>query len=123
VVRIVGRVKEMYIRGGYNVAMGEVEAALARHPLVAACAVQPRPDPVMGEIGVAVVVPRSPDAPPGLDEIRDFLKPDLGRWKLPEALVLVTELPLTAMHKIDRRALADLVSSDLPDNGVAAPPV
>ena len=50
----------MFIRGGYNVYPLEVEAVLADHPAVAAVAVVPRPDDVMGEIGVAVVVPVDP---------------------------------------------------------------
>ncbi len=54
--RLAGRVAEMFIRGGYNVYPAEVEAILGRHRGVAEIAVAPRPDPVMGEIGVAVVV-------------------------------------------------------------------
>src|SRR5207237_8579751 len=56
-LRLTGRSKEMYIRGGYNVYPMEVEAVLAEHPGIAAVAVVPRADAVMGEIGVAVVVP------------------------------------------------------------------
>src|SRR5262249_7571708 len=55
-LRLVGRTKEMYVRGGYNVFPVEVEAVLSNHPAVAAVAVTPVSDPVMGEIGVAVVV-------------------------------------------------------------------
>ena len=55
-LRLVGRSKEMYVRGGYNVYPVEVEAVLSTHPDLRAVAVVPRPDPVMGEIGVAVVV-------------------------------------------------------------------
>ena len=54
----------MYVRGGYNVYPVEVEGVLSTHPDVAAVAVVPRPDDVMGEIGVAVVVPRDPSARP-----------------------------------------------------------
>ena len=62
-VRLAGRAKEMFVRGGYNVYPAEVEAALAAHPAVTDVAVVPRPDPVMGEVGVAVVVPLDPAAP------------------------------------------------------------
>ena len=62
-VRLAGRAKEMFVRGGYNVYPAEVEAALAAHPAVTDVAVVPRPDPVMGEVGVAVVVPLDPTAP------------------------------------------------------------
>jgi acyl-CoA synthetase (AMP-forming)/AMP-acid ligase II len=105
-LRLAGRAKEMFIRGGYNVYPLEVEAVLASHPDVAEVVVAPRPDPVMGEIGVAVVVPRDPAAPPTLDELRAYAGVRLSAHKLPEALRLVDALPLTAMQKIDRQALA-----------------
>jgi len=104
-VRLAGRTKEMYIRGGYNVYPAEVEAALAAHPAVAEVAVVPRPDPVMGEVGVAVVVPRDIAAPPSLDDLRRFLDGRLAAYKAPEAVRIVPALPLTPMQKVDRRAL------------------
>ena len=57
---LAGRKKEMFIRGGYNVFPMEVEGVLADHPGVADVAVVPAPDDVMGEVGVAVVVPDRP---------------------------------------------------------------
>jgi acyl-CoA synthetase (AMP-forming)/AMP-acid ligase II len=104
-VRLAGRRTEMFIRGGYNVYPAEVEATLAAHPAVAEVAVIPRPDPVMGEIGVAVVAPRDPAAPPTLADVRSFLDGRIAAYKLPEALRIVTALPLTPMQKVDRRAL------------------
>ncbi len=110
-LRLAGRAKEMFIRGGYNVYPMEVEAALADHPAVAELAIVPRPDDVMGEIGVAVVVPRDRSALPTLDSLRDHLSSRLASYKLPEAVRIVDELPLTAMQKIDRRALAKVESA------------
>jgi acyl-CoA synthetase (AMP-forming)/AMP-acid ligase II len=104
-VRLTGRATEMFVRGGYNVYPAEVEAALAAHPAVADVAVVPRPDPVMGEIGVAVIAPVDPTAPPSLDDVRGFLRQRLAAYKLPEALRVVDVLPLTPMQKVDRRAL------------------
>jgi non-ribosomal peptide synthetase component E (peptide arylation enzyme) len=60
----------------------------------------------MGEIGVAVVVPRDHDAPPTLDDLRTFARSRLAAYKLPEAIRVIERLPLTAMDKVDRRALA-----------------
>ncbi len=105
-LRLAGRSKEMYIRGGYNVYPLEVEAVLASHPAVAEVCVIPRPDDVMGEIGVAVVVPRSQLQTPSLEELRSFAADKLAAYKLPEALRVVRELPYTGMQKVDRRALA-----------------
>jgi acyl-CoA synthetase (AMP-forming)/AMP-acid ligase II len=107
-VRIRGRLKEMYIRGGYNVAPAEVEAVLGDHPGVAQVAITARPDEVMGEVGVAFVVPRDAGEPPSLESLRRHAGDRLATWKLPEAIVVVDELPLTAMQKLDRTALARL---------------
>jgi acyl-CoA synthetase (AMP-forming)/AMP-acid ligase II len=105
-VRLAGRRTEMFIRGGYNVYPAEVESALVGHPAVADAVVVPRPDPVMGEIGVAVVVPADPAAPPTLASLREHLGGRIAAYKLPEALRVVAELPLTSGQKVDRRALA-----------------
>ncbi|HEX6167193.1 MAG TPA: AMP-binding protein [Acidimicrobiales bacterium] len=105
-VRLAGRAREMFVRGGYNVYPAEVEAVLAAHPAVTEVAVVPRPDPVMGEVGVAVVVPLDPTAPPPLADLRAFLAGRLAAYKAPEAVRIVDELPLTPMQKVDRRALA-----------------
>ncbi|HJR25504.1 MAG TPA: fatty acid--CoA ligase family protein, partial [Acidimicrobiales bacterium] len=109
-LRLLGRSKEMFIRGGYNVYPAEVEAVLADHPLVREVAVVPKPDDVMGELGVAVVVPLDSAAPPTLEELRSFAEGRLARYKLPEDLRVVDELPLTPMQKIDRRALTRSVN-------------
>lgn len=109
---LVGRRKEMYIRGGYNVAPAEVEAVLSDHPALLDVAVAPRPDEVMGEVGVAVVVVRRESSPPTLTELRDFAAGRLAAWKLPEALMVVDELPFNAMSKLDRRALSRLAGSE-----------
>jgi fatty-acyl-CoA synthase len=60
----------------------------------------------MGEIGVAVVTPRDPAAPPSLDDVRAYLDGRLAAYKVPEAIRLVDALPLTPGQKVDRRALA-----------------
>ncbi len=109
-LHLAGRSRERYVRGGYNVYPMEVEGVLADHPAVAAVAVVSRDDPVMGEVGVAVVVAQ-PDAPaPELAQLRDYAAEHLARYKLPEDMVVLSELPLTAGEKIDRRALERLVA-------------
>jgi acyl-CoA synthetase (AMP-forming)/AMP-acid ligase II len=109
-LRLVGRSKEMYVRGGYNVYPVEIESVLSTHPDVAAIAVVPRPDDVMGEIGVAAVVPRDRDRPPSLAELRDFAGPHIATYKLPEAMHVVDALPLTVGEKVDRRALVEEIA-------------
>jgi acyl-CoA synthetase (AMP-forming)/AMP-acid ligase II len=106
-LHLAGRTKEMYVRGGYNVYPLEVESVLNEHPSVDAVAVVPRPDPVMGEVGVAFVVPRGDGAAPTLEDLRAFADGQLATYKLPDEVRVVDELPLTAMDKLDRRALRD----------------
>lgn len=110
---LAGRRSEMFIRGGYNVHPQEVEAVLGDHPAVAEVAVVPRPHDVMGEIGVAVVVASAAAAQPSLAELRRHGSGRLARHKLPEALRIVDALPLTAMHKVDRRRLAAEVAGEV----------
>jgi len=64
------------------------------------------PDPVLGEIGVAFVVPVAGATPPDLDGVRRACRGRLADYKAPDRLYLVGELPVTAMAKIDKRALA-----------------
>jgi acyl-CoA synthetase (AMP-forming)/AMP-acid ligase II len=119
-VTLHGRLSDLYIRGGYNVFPNEVAAVLSTHPAVAEVTIAPRPDPVLGEIGVAVVVPTDPAAPPTLEDLRAHAAPTLARFKLPEAVVVVRALPLTAMQKVDRAALRALVGN--PDGPTAPAP-
>jgi acyl-CoA synthetase (AMP-forming)/AMP-acid ligase II len=109
-LRLAGRSRERYVRGGYNVHPMEVEAVLADHPDVAAVAIVSRPDPVMGEVGVAVIVPREGGGAPELSQLREFASERLSRYKLPDDVVVLTALPLTAGDKVDRRALERLIA-------------
>ncbi|MDA8356312.1 MAG: class I adenylate-forming enzyme family protein [Actinomycetota bacterium] len=116
-LRLAGRATERIVRGGNNIHPIEVEAVLSDHPDVAAAALVGRADPVMGEVGVAVVVPRSGCPAPTLDRLRSFAAERLARYKLPDDLLVVDRLPLTAMDKVDRRALEDMVASPSSTSG------
>ncbi|MCC5952833.1 MAG: long-chain fatty acid--CoA ligase, partial [Acidimicrobiia bacterium] len=111
-VTVTGRIDDRYIRGGYNIDPTEVEAALADHPLVDQLVVVARPDEVMGAIGVAVVVAHRGSPAPDLESLRRHAGDRLARWKLPEDLVVIAQLPMTAADKVDRRALASVVTPD-----------
>jgi acyl-CoA synthetase (AMP-forming)/AMP-acid ligase II len=107
---LVGRRNEMYVRGGYNVYPGEVEAVLGTHPAVARVAIVAVDDPVLGEIGLAAVV-AAPGSAPTLDELRAWCRARVADYKAPDRLVLVDELPLTAMLKVDKSALVRALCS------------
>ena len=101
-----GRKKEMYIRGGYNVYPAEVENVIATHPAVATVAIVGGPDETLGEIGVAFVVCK-PGERLDLAELRDFVGAQVARYKIPDRLILVEEMPLTPVGKIKKAALAE----------------
>ncbi|WP_409330847.1 class I adenylate-forming enzyme family protein [Trujillonella humicola] len=114
---LAGRVGDLYIRGGYNVHPLEVENVLAEHPRVRRAAVVGSPAPVIGEIGVAFVVPADPDDPPELAELRSWVRERLADYKAPDRLVLVDDLPLTSMLKVDRtvlRSRAEVLEGEAP---------
>jgi HIP---CoA ligase len=102
---LVGRKSEMYIRGGYNVYPAEVERALSAHATVGQVAVVGVPDRVLGDIGVAFVV-AAPGVTPDLETLRAHCRTMLADYKAPDRLVLLDELPATAMGKVDKGALA-----------------
>jgi acyl-CoA synthetase (AMP-forming)/AMP-acid ligase II len=103
---LVGRLGDMYIRGGYNVYPLEVENVLAEHPGVATAAVVGVATPVIGEIGRAFMVPSDPTHPPTLAELRRWVSDRLADYKRPDELVIRDTLPVTAMGKVDKVALA-----------------
>ena len=99
-----GRRGELIITGGENVWPEPVEAALRSHPDVADVAVTGTDDAEWGQVVTAHVVPR--DRPPTLDELRRHARSELPGFALPRRLVLVTEIPRTALGKIARVRLA-----------------
>ena len=109
-LRLVGRRTEMYVRGGYNVYPAEVEAVLGEHPAVDRAAVVGLPAPVLGDVGWAFVVP-AVGATVDADELRAWCRDRLADYKAPDHVRVVDDLPLTSMLKVDKRALAELVSA------------
>jgi len=101
---IVGRKKEMYIRGGENIYPPEIEDAIAQHPDVCLVAVIGCPDPVMGEVGRAYIVP-NPGTNPTAEGIKAFLKDKLVKYKIPEDIIFRSQLPFTAVGKIKKLEL------------------
>ncbi|HLG66772.1 MAG TPA: AMP-binding protein [Acidimicrobiales bacterium] len=108
---LVGRVDDMYVRGGYNVYPLEVERVLDEHPAVAGAAVVGVPAPVLGEIGVAFITVEAGSQPPTLEELRTFCRERLADYKAPDRLEVVEALPLTAMMKVDKAALRALATA------------
>jgi long-chain acyl-CoA synthetase len=105
---IVDRIKDMIIRGGYNVYPSEVESALAEHPSVAQVAVVGQPDPYYGEEIVAVVVLREPCP---VADLARFASERLGRMRRPRSYGFCTSFPLGPSGKVHKRTLRDWIES------------
>jgi 2,3-dihydroxybenzoate-AMP ligase len=103
---IEGRVKDLIDRGGEKVNAEEVELLVAGHPAVTEIALVAMPDPRLGERSCAYVVPQDPQNPPTLADIRAYLEAEgLAKYKWPERLELIDELPRTQVGKISKVAL------------------
>ncbi|GLX41023.1 2,3-dihydroxybenzoate-AMP ligase [Streptomyces roseochromogenus] len=114
VLHVVGRLKDIVIRGGANISPAEVERELRAHPQVRDVVCVGVPDPLMGERLAACVVVRGPQAPT-LDALGVHLAArGLERRKHPERLLVVEEVPLTAAGKPDRTALRARLAADVP---------
>ena len=103
-VEYLGRIDLQVKIRGVRIELGEVEAALARHPGVAAAAVDAR-EIAPGEIGLAAYFEPVGGKPPGAAELRAFLRAALPEAMLPAAFVELPALPRTVNGKLDRRAL------------------
>jgi len=105
-VKIVDRIKELIITGGFNVAPSEVEDALRSHPSVADVAVVGLPSDHSGEEVVAAVV-LAPGAELDEQGLRDYVRPSLAAYKVPKRVVAVDELPKSLIGKVIRRQVRD----------------
>jgi long-chain acyl-CoA synthetase len=105
---IVDRIKDMIIRGGYNVYPSEVEAALAEHPSVAQVAVVGQPDAYYGEEIVAVVVLREACS---VEALARFATERLGRMRRPRSYGFCKTFPLGPSGKVHKRTLRAWIES------------
>ncbi|GAA3805087.1 class I adenylate-forming enzyme family protein [Nocardioides panacisoli] len=108
---VVDRLKDLIIRGGFNVFPRDVEDALIEHEAVAAAAVVGRPDEKSGEEVVAVVA-LHPGSSADPDELMEFAKARLARYKYPREVRIVDAVPLTSVGKTDRKAVRAMVREE-----------
>lgn len=101
-VHIVGRLKDLIIRGGNNIAPSEIESALNRHPRVRLSAVFGVPDDVQGEIPVAAIEAKGEVTQ---EELLSFVAAELAKFKVPTRIHFVGSMPLGPTGKIDKKAL------------------
>jgi 2,3-dihydroxybenzoate-AMP ligase len=110
-VYVEGRLKDLINRGGEKISSEEVENHLLAHAKIKSACVVAMPDATFGEKACAFVVPQD-GAPPSLGEIKDFLMSrGIAKFKLPEHLEVVAELPMSAAGKIMRRELRRIIAT------------
>lgn len=102
-IQLLGRGSQCINTGGEKVFPEEVEAALHAHPAIEDVVVVGVPDERWGSAVVAVAAVADPDAPPTLDELRDFCRPHLAGYKLPKRLVIVDQVQRSPAGKPDYR--------------------
>jgi HIP---CoA ligase len=107
-LRIVGRVKDMFIVGGFNAYPAEIENALLRHPAVHQAAVIGIPDQRLGEVGMAFVVVSGGTSG---DDIIEWSRNEMANYKVPRVVQIVDALPLTATGKVLKDVLRYRVAS------------
>ncbi|MBU2608418.1 MAG: AMP-binding protein, partial [Chloroflexi bacterium] len=105
-VTLLGRKRDVIIRGGQNIYPFEIEGILMQHPKIKDLAIVGMPDAEMGERQCAYVVPKEGQTF-GLEEVADFLKSQkVATYKIPERLEIMSELPLVpAGNKVDKARL------------------
>ena len=108
-VRIVGRRKEMIIRGGFNVYPREVEDVVRAHPAVEDVCVVGVPHDVLGEMICACIVPAEGAIVRG-EDILDFAREQMADYKVPDLVRFFDALPMTASGKVKRRELSQVVA-------------
>jgi acyl-CoA synthetase (AMP-forming)/AMP-acid ligase II len=98
-LRIVGRIKDMFIVGGFNAYPAEIENLLLRHPRIAQAAVIGVPDERLGEVGMAFVVLHPG---PAVDEadVTAWAREEMANFKVPRSVVFLDELPVNATGKV-----------------------
>lgn len=114
-VRIVGRIKDMIIRGGENVYPREVEEFLYQHPAISEVQVFGIPDKKMGE-EVCAWVQLNEGATLSADDIKAFCKDQITHFKIPRHIRFVSEYPMTVTGKIQKFVMRDEMLASLNQN-------
>ena len=110
-LNIVGRVKDMIIRGGENIYPAEIEAFLMRHPKIAEAQIIGLPDPFMGEEVCAMI--RRSDETLTAEELHEYCKANMARHKIPKFIRFVSSYPLTASGKVQKFILREQMIKEL----------
>jgi fatty-acyl-CoA synthase len=112
-VELRDRLKDVIISGGENIATIELEQALTSHPSIAEAAVVAARDERWGEVPVAFVTVHGERAP-DTEELVEFMRDRVARFKVPKRIIIVDELPKTGTGKIQKFVLRDQLAAQAP---------
>jgi non-ribosomal peptide synthetase component E (peptide arylation enzyme) len=118
---IVGRVKDMILRGGRNISPRTIEEQLIKHPAVVDVAVAAMPDRELGERACAFVILRDGAALTFDDMVRFLEDQHLAKWQLPERLVVLDDLPRGPGGKVVKSKLTEMVVAKMAAEAGAGP--
>ncbi len=111
-IKVVGRSKDMVIRGGENIYPVEIENYLYRHPKISDVQIVGVPDKKYGEVLAAWIIPRK-----GVelteDEVKQFCKDNIAHYKVPQYYRFVTEYPMTITGKIQKYKITEMMIEEL----------
>lgn len=114
-ISIVGRCKDMIIRGGYNVYPSDVEEIILQIPEVQSVAVVGRPHEILGEEIIAFVVLKAGMTIKKNDILR-YVFNNLANYKLPDQIYLISDMPAILAGKIDKKVLSEWAVNGIPDD-------
>jgi len=115
-LEIVGRVKDMIIRGGENIYPKEIENYLLTHPDISDAQVIGVNDERMGEEIMACIILYDADKVVSHNDIKEFLHGNIAHYKIPKYVRLVSEYPLTVTGKVKKNEMRDEVNKILAES-------
>jgi fatty-acyl-CoA synthase len=109
-IRLIGRIKDMIIRGGENLYPTEIEAVLYTHPKVKECQVVGVPDDRLGEKTAACIIPKKAGERVSREEIYEFMTDKTARFKIPDFVIILEDFPRTASGKVQKFKLREIAA-------------
>lgn len=107
-IRLIGRIKDMIIRGGENLYPTEIEGVIYTHSKVRECQLVGIPDERLGEKTVACIIPKKPGDSVTREEIYEFMKDQTAKFKIPDFVISLEDFPRTASGKVQKFKLREI---------------
>jgi fatty-acyl-CoA synthase len=107
-LRLIGRIKDMIIRGGENLYPTEIEGVIYTYSKVRECQLVGVPDERLGEKTVACIIPKKPGDSVIREEIYEFMKDQTAKFKIPDFVISLEDFPRTASGKVQKFKLREI---------------